>query len=760
MDPYQITREAILAINEKALSLIQKSQRFLGTSPTASDQWIQTCAHIDQQLKEHVLRIAVVGVIKSGKSTMVNALLGDDHLQRGAGVVTSIVTRVRKGSKLNAHLFFKSWDEVNADIESAMVLFPSEAWPTQNQPFDIRRSKDRFALQTALSSLDGALRIAQDRLNPNSVILASYLKGFDQVEALVGPENTTQTFKGQQFSQHRAYVSDDALATYLKDILLEITGDALSVNMEIADCQGSDSPNPLHMAMIQDYLVKAHLIVYVISSRTGLRQADIRFLNIIKQMGISNNMLFVCNFDISEHEQLDDLQALVQKMLEELSLVLQDPQLFVFSALYHLFDGRKSQLSPKDKSRLTQWHKSAKLVTFSEQELTRLKQTLTHKLTQERSALLLQNQLERLDVVANGLQHWITVNQDWMKRDVGEAKEVSGRLKKHLGRMQQVKSMVHTALNGSVQTIKQELRKEIDRFFDRHSGLVLGKAIAFVRNYRIELDDFREPLISSGFTHALYLIFQEFKHTVDVYMTEKINPEIIGFMAKQETRLAEFLISVAEPYGGMVRDAVQQYEGIMDKENFALISEQLIFDTAPDLDTIKQSKGLSLPLATAAMRYSATIKTEAVMRLGLFSFVRFFRKALNKPTVGHDEEAFRALKSGIIRMKRETERSLVTHFMDCRENIKFQYLLPLIDATGNRMFEALTERFNGYMINLEELTQAMRNQRTDKQTVEVRLKELEKTIVETLKPGIDALRHSVNQLRENGADDGDKQNSK
>ena len=234
-------------------------------------------------------------------------------------------------------------------------------------------------------------------------------------------------------------------------------------------------------------------------------------------------------------------------------------------------------------------------------------------------------------------------------------------------------------------------------------------------------------------------------------MTEKINPDIIGFIGEKEDRLTEYLLSIAEPYGAMVSDAMQQYESAMDKDIFAQLSDQLVFDAAPDLDTIKQSKGLALPTARANMHYSAHIKTEAVVRLGMFSIVSFFRRAFNKPTVGRDEQSFRALKKGIARMKRETEHSLVTHFMDYRENIKFQYLLPLIDAAGSRMFESLTDRFNGYMTNLQEITQSIGEARGDKETVKAQLKEIDHTITDVLKPRIDDLRQSVNQMRENNA---------
>ena len=127
--------------------------------------------------------------------------------------------------------------------------------------------------------------MGQDGLNANSVLLSSYLKGYDRIQSVISSDSAVLEFDADQFGRHRDYVAHDAMAVYLKDVQLDVSGDVLAGNIEMADCQGSDSPNPHHMAMIQDYLLKAHLIIYVISSRTGVRQADIRFLNMIKRMG-------------------------------------------------------------------------------------------------------------------------------------------------------------------------------------------------------------------------------------------------------------------------------------------------------------------------------------------------------------------------------------------------------------------------------------------------------------------------------------------
>jgi hypothetical protein len=754
MDPFHKTREALLKINQETASLIHRAEIDLGNAPAVFDQWKQSNANISKNLIDHVVRIAVVGAIKSGKSTLVNALLQGDYLKRGAGVVTSIVTRIRRGNRLKAILYLKSWDDINTEIEQALVLFPTEQWQRESQPFDIRRSKDRNDLADALDALDSELHLASDSLNANSVLLTSYLKGYDQVQGMVAAESTIVEFEADRFAKHRAFAGDDSMAVYLKDIQLEITGDALETNIEMADCQGSDSPNPLHMAMIQDYLLKAHLVVYVVSSRTGLRQADIRFLSIIKQMGIANNMLFVVNCDIDEHESLGDLSLLVQKISDELSLILPDARLFVFSALHHLFDGCRASLSERDAARLEQWRKSAELVKHSAAEIQRLRSVLDRKLTRERSALMLQNQIERIDIIHAGLLNRIRLNRRLLERNAEDAQDIADRFKNHQGYMTQVQSMIRGTLDGGVQRINKELKKEIDRFFDRFSGPILGQVQGYIRNYTVDPNRYRELALGSGFTQALYVVFQEFKQAVDAFMAEKINPEIIGFIGRLESRLAEYLRSIVEPYEAMVRDAISRYEEALAQFELEQLPGKWALDTVPDLENVKQGIGLGLPPAAATMRYSANIKTDAVIRWGLYSLTRVLRKVLKKDTGIKGDEELRALKDGIRRMKRETERSILEHFKDYQENIKFQYMTRLVDAAGARLFEGLTEYFRIYVSDLKELIDSMGSERSDREQLVESLRAVEADL-EAMRPRIDALRLDVAGMR-GGQESGDE----
>ncbi len=742
MDTYTSLKEELLTINQEIHTLFSRAEQIPGVTAHPFTDWEETSNTINQQIKEEIIRVAVVGPIKSGKSSYINALFKGDFLKRGAGVVTSIVTRACTGENLRARLLFKSWDEVNAEIRQATVLFPSFSQRLENKEFDIRRRQDREDLQQALVALSTEQLINKGSRSVGSVLLSSYLKGYTRVKDIISSDEVVREYEDDRFIEHQDFVSNESLATYLKDIQLEINSGRFDSSIEIADCQGSDSPNPLHIAMIQDYLLLTHLIVYIISSRTGLREADIKFLSMIRKMGIMDNILFVVNCDFSEHESLSDLKALLKKIEEEISLIKADPKVFSFSVLFNLFKEQRQNLSSKDKLRLDQWEREKELTKFSDRETQRFELFLDNKLTRDRYALLLLNHLERLDVIARGIDHWIAINQNILAKDASGAKEVAEKIKHHQESMNRIKSIIKSTLDGAIQKIEKKLKTDIDRFFDVRSDSALKEAVEFIRNYQLSPHDYQESLKASGFSNTLYIIFQDFKHALDTYMTETVNPEIIRFVRQQEALIREHLVSTAEPYEVMVRDALVEYNSLMESFGISSIQTNQPGIELPDMDSIKSVAGLSLPPAVASLRYSAKIKTEAVMRLGFYAVVKLFKRLFKKPIQIQNEEEIRAIKYGILRIKRETERSIIFLFKDYRENIKFQYLFKLVGAVSNKLYEVILERFQTYLTDLSSVVELVGDQRLDKQRTSDLLRKMESTVKE-ISPKIKIVRDTI-----------------
>ncbi len=744
MDTYHYLKDEILKVNQDIQSLISKAKSVPGMAESRFDDWAKTCQGLPGQMSEDIMRVAVAGPIKSGKSTFLNSILQGDYLKRGAGVVTSIVTRVRNGDRLSAQLFFKSWDEVNAEMEQALVLFPTLEWRRTDSRLDIRKAEERRRIQQALKLLSADQLISHDTRNINNVLLSSYIKGYDSVYDIISARDTTRQYEARTFAEHKGFVGDENLAVYLKDVQLEIPSEAVAANIEIADCQGSDSSNPMHLAMIQDYLLLTHMIVYVISSRTGLRQADIQFLSIIKKMGILDNILFVINCDFSEHESMQELQTLVNKVKEELALIKPDPEVFTFSALFNLFSAPNLALSEKDKLRMQQWRAEPELTEFSKRETMQFRSTLDAKLGNTRGAVLLRNHLERLNVILSGMENWIGINQDILARDSESAQELMQRLKEHQERVDQMKTVLKTTISGAVTKIKKKLNVDVNGFFDVRSGEIFRKITQFIREYKGLTPSAEGKADLPTVSKTIYRGYQDFKQSLDKFMTEDINPEILRFVKIKENEIGKYFEIILQPYHGALSDAYDEYMRMMNKLGVSLNNKTQLKIELPNLKAQLEQSGPTPPKLVTSMQYSAKIKTVALLRLGVYSLQQNLKKLLKQPTRKRADVIQQALSGGTRQMKRDTLRLVIEQLKDYRENLKFAFLFKLIENFAEHLVDLMQDRFQLFVTDLAAVGDRLDSTKIDKQRTLELLTEMDQ-LSAGVKGSIGHLRRRIEQ---------------
>jgi len=730
MQAYEKLKSDLQGVNQALCELMGQA----GTLPAASDQifeeWETACHKIAAQLEDDLVRVAVVGAIKSGKSTLINAMLAGDCLKRGAGVVTSMVTRLRRGPENKAKLYFKSWDEVNADIQKALVLFPSSDWRSRNDSFDIRRETDRRELEAALQNLSTRDLITNDTRNLNSLSLLSYLEGYERVKEIIGEENVIKEFTGAQFAAHQDFSGNDTLAFYLKDIALEVRSENIVPDIEIADCQGSDSPNPLHLAMIQDYLLSANLLVYVISSRTGIRQADINFLSMLRRMGFIEHIIFIVNFDFNEHDSPDDLNRLIAKIKEDLRMIRATPRIYTFSSLFSLFKSLGAELSQKDRQRFELWKKEEALVSFSESEEARFMRAFHEIVTSQRYLLLFKAPLDRLQMITNGMLKWCRMNRDVLGKGSEASAQLIKKIKAEQKRLNRVQSMIKSTVEGTLQQIKRDLKKDVDAYLDPKYGEVAAPIIEFVRNYTISADRYSEQLAGGRFSDALYAVFQEFTHELDAYMAETINPKIFHFIKTEEDRIKEYFESIIGPYEAMVNDAMAQYNSVLNGLGLETVEENHHEISLPDFQSLKRQHGLELPPAATTMNYSKTIKTEAIMRFGMYNLAKRIKRLFRGSAESSVKEGHAALKTAVRRLKRETEEGVSFQFKNYKENIKFQYLFKLVEAVSTQLYEEIMNRFHDFTNGLVELSESAGKHQVDETHLVNQLNDMASVAVE------------------------------
>ncbi len=730
MKRYKELKEEILKAGRDFRALFAEAAKTMPVPSGTFDRWGKTLDGIDRQIEDESFRVAVVGPIKSGKSTFVNSLLKGDYLKRGAGVVTSIVTRIHHGETLASELTFKSWDEINREITHAAELLPGIELSTGETPFDLRKEGHRAELSNVLESLSRDLLITEDARNVHTVLLTSYLKGYQRMESLIGPDAVIRRFEGEDFSSHRDYSGDEVLAVYLKDVSLTIDTVTWDASVEIADCQGSDSPNPLHLAMIQDYLVYADLLVYVISSRTGLRRADIRFLTMIREMGIADNTTFVVNCDFSEHESVENMESIVAKITEELTLLIPEPEVHTVSALYQLFTALEPGLSERDRMRLEQWRLDDAFSNASVGGMDGFMKALEEKLTLQKFFIALNNHAERQMMIASGVNQWITLNREMLSRDRDSASRLVSGLTHQLEKMEHVKTMIRSTLDGALKKVKGDISGDVDRFFDDSKGQLVTDIMNHVKNYAPDHEKYcTDDEEDDAFIKAMGAVHRDFRQSVDGFLSEQINPRIIGLTKELEDALNDDLNNITAPYGLMINDVLGEYRLAVEELGITLGD-----DVAPELPDIdmemaRKVSGIHFPSVSTVLEYSLRVRAEAMLRFGAYNIVNLVKRFLSKPQKGRTELCAKALADGMNRTRKEAVEAIGQHLGSYKENLKFQYFYKLADALADQLFERYAEGFHDYIGELGELTRRVDETGKDKEAVLDALGAMEKEAI-------------------------------
>ncbi len=728
MNGFDDIRRSVTGIAGETLLLFERALSIDHLPVTGLKEWREIVNAMTGRLEDEILRVAVVGAIKSGKSTLVNALVGADYLRRGAGVITSIITRVRRDTELEATLILKGWDEINEEIRRALVLFPSFDGSSDSASFDIRNADHRKKLETALAHLGGKQVLVSETLDEKAALLSAYVKGFDRVKDILDSGSPIYRLEGEhRFGLHRDFAGDDSMAVYLKDLLLKVPSRGiLNDSTEIADCQGVDSINPRHLAMIQEYLVKTNLIIYVISSRTGVRRADMGFLSLIRQMGFSDSILFVVNVDIQEHEGISDLQGILERVKKELSIVVENPDVYAFSSLYWLFESLEKGLGEKDKARLEQWRSDRELAAFSEEERRRFCKFLERGFGNDRYILLIENHLERLERSMESLREWIAFSEKILTGSVKEAHETLEAVRLMQKQLEGRKQAILDSLEGRSAKVKKELAKDVDSFLDPHYGELSADILDFIEHYSVDLRRTVKGMEELGFSKLLYNLFHEFRSDLEKHLAEQVNPRLVSFIRQEEKKAEEMFLSIAGSYVSMVRDAYAHHATILEKsgietEEFAAVREEIF-----NIENFSRMSPISMPSFLSTLQFGADIRIESILKLGVYRGMKLLRRLLKRPARGDDSnrDVILALANALRRIKKETRQSLVSSINGYKENLKYQYFYPFVDAMVREIFEVTVARFrviSGDMNNLEKLAEGAQAEKD--RTVEI-LREL------------------------------------
>lgn len=736
----------------KVEELADSLANIYGTDLGQIKEWQKVLTTVKDYMGQDIIRIAVAGTVKSGKSTFINALLGRDYLKRGAGIITAFVTKIRHGHEAQAQIDFKTWDEINHELNEALTFFP--VFDRGESPFNIRNDKDRKLLQEGLKALKSDEIFSQESIEKNFILLNSYLKGYERLSSYIGNTPSSVVFKGEQLAKHKEFVSQQSQAVFLRDILLNVPLGWIGEGVEIGDCQGIDSPNPLHFTLLQEYLLKSHLILYLISSRMGLREADIHLLSVIKTFRLLENTVFIINVDFSEHERLPDLKALIERVRQELSMVKPQPEIYAFSCLYNLLCRIREgdyTLGKKDLLRIQAWEEDQDMVNLSQSETQSLQEALTKYTTEKKLALLFSSGLELITTVTQGIEEFIKINQGLWDKDWATIKQASADIDEKRKVLDSVMATIKNTVRGSCEDIKKGVRNQVDSYFDRKYGPIIEEALESIKNYLVDLSQYKlswpgelHPANASALFHVrqeiksltvLYQFYHGFRQSLCKFLTEEINLKIIDFVKTQEENIEKDFAHIRQPFLSMLEDSLQGYYGEVQKLGIA--------SRVPSLatgDFMYRNPALNIPTFSRLMEYNPRFKARILWYFGTNKLTKPLKSIMKREDHAKKRETYlKFIKNGLKIVKSETKKELIEMLTEYKEGIKFGYFFKLIDDIADSMVGDLRTRINAVVVDLTKLVERVEQEKTKR--------EYTATNLATLNQHVQVLKENIQNLK-------------
>jgi len=534
---------------------IEKLQKLLELDTPQLKAWQQALDTMEGRLREHIVRLAVIGTIKSGKSSLINAFLKQDLLKRGAGILTAIITRIRYGPSPCARIRFKSWTAIQEEVQNAFAILAQAADHAMNRTLEFRKPEDREFLRHFLEEHSIHFSEHYESLNQERILLQSFLQGYNTIHEYLEETESFLLLEAKELGRHQEFVSREEYAVYMQDIQLDVPA-AIVSHLEIADCQGSDSPNPHHFAMVQKYLAQCSMVLYVVSSRTGIRQADLVLLKTLQQLELLHCTVFVSNLDLNEHESLEDAQRVLRQSESDLKQWVAHPQIFAVSALFQLFSESSAPRSPRVNSQLQLWETVPALIHYHRQQWYILEQTLTRYMVQQASELLRSSERSHWHYLIQKILEFMDNIRTTNQTDYQQLQQFQKGTIKHREALRQASYSLQITLEGALEQVKQQLSTDIDQLFNgEHSPIVLP-LYQFIQTYELPLT---LTASTDAFSIQIAVFYKTLQRQLVSFVTEELNAPLIRNLKALQQHYLKHLQKVCSPFFNLLQETLQAH---------------------------------------------------------------------------------------------------------------------------------------------------------------------------------------------------------
>lgn len=270
------------------------------------------------QLENRTFQIAIFGAFSAGKSSFLNAMIGEKIFPASPTPTTAVINKLTGVTAEKKHgcveVAFKTEQKILQEINELL------------KPFSIRA--DHFAdLQKALiTSLEQTGNVMTERR------LKTFLEGIRYYERENKPESKTISIDDLE-----RFVAKEEIACLIEEVVIYYDCHLTRKGITLVDTPGANSFHGRHTDLAFQYIKHADAIIFLTYFNHPFSKGDQQFLNqlgLVKDAFTFDKMFFIINaIDLAENEQdARDVRNYVEEMLNRHSI--RNPKLFQVSSLY------------------------------------------------------------------------------------------------------------------------------------------------------------------------------------------------------------------------------------------------------------------------------------------------------------------------------------------------------------------------------------------------------------------------------------------
>lgn len=206
------------------------------------------------KLKNNEFEIAIVGLESSGKSTFVNAVIGNDILPSKPGRCTYTSTSIRYGDNTAIVKFF-SEEEFEKKFQNDLKQLGIKDYGLYTyeklSPEDYRRMFDEIE-----DSKNSTVNVNED--------IEEIIKNKEKIKKFIGA--APKTFRGEielEGEDFKKFITEPAYALAVKEIIIYSDKLDKMQNVIIYDVPGFDSPTKVHKEQTSKRMKDADAIIYI-----------------------------------------------------------------------------------------------------------------------------------------------------------------------------------------------------------------------------------------------------------------------------------------------------------------------------------------------------------------------------------------------------------------------------------------------------------------------------------------------------------------